>query len=298
MRSGNVIDFEMIKADKLEHIREANKNLPIDAVNEVPVIEELKGNGVIVNPEILPVETEAKKRRFSIRSKVQSIRDDLYENGERVASIEFCYIPAGIFRMGRFGNFHRVTVNKSFYLGKYPVTQELWKAVTGNNPSDFKGEKFPVEQVSWEDCQEFIKRLNEQTGQNKYRLPTEAEWEYACRAGSNTHYSFGDERKKLNEYGWFYGNSGGKSHPVGQKLPNSWGLHDMHGGVWEWCEDWYATYPRWKAIDPAGPSSGTDRVLRGGSWFDGPKRCRSSFRSYFSPDFRCNFFGFRLARKA
>jgi formylglycine-generating enzyme required for sulfatase activity len=298
MRSGNVIDFEMLKADKLEHMREKKNNSPISAVHETSLAEENDGEEVIVRPEEFANEKAVKKRKLSIRSKVQSIRDDLYADGERVTSIEFCYIPAGTFRMGRFGNFHRVTINKSFYLGKYPITQEQWEAVMGDNPSDFKEEGYPVEQVSWDDCQEFIERLNQQTGQTKYRLPTEAEWEYACRAGSATAYSFGDEKKRLNEYSWYYGNSGGRSHPVGQKLSNPWGLHDMHGGVWEWCKDWYAPYPRWKAIDPEGPSSGSDRVLRGGSWFDGPRRCRSAFRSYFSPDFRCNFFGFRLARKA
>ena len=296
MHSGTILDFEkLIRTGRQDadagHQNKAGKNL-----KETPRPEHKKRDPVCTSDT--SQEKPGNKRVFSIRSKVQSIRDDLYRNGEYATSLEFCYVPAGTFRMGKSGSFYRVSISKSFYLGKYPVTQEQWETVMGNNPSSFIGSRHPVENVSWEDCQQFIDKLNGQIGRERYRLPTEAEWEYACRAGSITTYSFGDDTRKLREHGWYHANSGDKSHAVGQKLPNAWGLHDMNGGVWEWCSDWYAPYPRWKAIDPQGPGSGSDRVLRGGSWFDGPKRCRSSFRSYFSPDFRCNFFGFRLTRKA
>ena len=298
MRSGNALDLGMFKAGKLAQIRDTKKNSLTSVAKEAVSTEESEKENVIIKPDGSLGETAVKNRRLSIRSSVQGIRDDFYQDGERVTSMEFCHIPAGTFRMGRFGNFYRVTISKGFYLGKYPVTQDQWDAVMESNPSHFKKGNYPVENVSWEDCQKFIGRLNDQIGRAKYRLPTEAEWEYACRAGSVTSYSFGDDKKKLSEYGWYHANSGGTSHPVGEKLPNPWGLYDMNGGVWEWCKDWYAPYPRWKATDPEGPSAGTDRVLRGGSWSDGPKRCRSGFRSYFSPDFRCDFFGFRLARRA
>jgi len=297
MRSGNALDLGRVKADKSERTKETKANTAIRIAKQVSSIDERREEGVIVKPGGLSDKAKKLSRRIYIRSSVRSINDDLFQDGERIASIEFCHIPAGTFRMGRSGNFHGVTISKAFYLAKYPVTQDQWEAIMGDNPSYFKGAKLPVEQVSWEDCQQFIERLNGQTRKAKYRLPTEAEWEYACRAGSTTPYPFGDDKKKLSDHGWYHANSDDKSHPVGQKVPNSWGLHDMNGGVWEWCNDWYTPYPRWKETDPQGPSSGSDRVLRGGSWFDGPKRCRSGFRSYFSPDFRCNFFGFRLARK-
>lgn len=237
-------------------------------------------------------------RTLTIGTIVQGIRDDLYEGlVERITSIEFCHIPAGTFRMGGIGNVHQVTISKDFYLGKYPVTQAQWEAVIGSNPSFFKGAERPVETVSWEDCQQFIKKLNHQIGKSVYRLPTEAEWEYACRAGSITAYSFGDDDDRLGEYCWYDINSGGESHPVGQKIPNPWGLYDMHGNVWEWCQDWYtADYPAGTMTDPDGPPSSSDRVLRGGGWYDGARRCQSGFRSFFSPDFRNSFFGFRLVR--
>lgn len=293
MQRGKILDIG-IKQAKAKQTRKPGKSVT-KAVSEKQM-QTVQNN---IDRSAISAEPPAKlERKFTIRSKVQSIRDDFLIAGEFAMSMEFCHIPSGTFRMGRLGNFYRVTLSKGFYLGKYPVTQDQWETVMGNNPSDFKGTKYPVEQVSWDDCQEFVRRLNEMTGQSKYRLPTEAEWEYACRAGSNTNYPFGDDKKRLSEFGWYHANSGGVSHPVGGKLPNAWGLHDMNGGVWEWCNDWYAPYPRWKAVDPQGPSSGVDRVLRGGSWLDGPKRCRSGFRSYFSPDFSCNFFGFRLARKA
>jgi formylglycine-generating enzyme required for sulfatase activity len=185
-------------------------------------------------------------------------------------SLEMVLIPAGTFVMGspaseegRRGDEtqHEVTLTKPYYMGKYEVTQEQWVAVMGDNPSDTDVPKLPVTDVSWEDCQEFIKKLNEKT-KVKYRLPTEAEWEYACRAGTSTANSFG---AKITPQDANYGDSGIEDPvEVGSYKPNAFGLYDMHGNVWEWCEDWKADYPKGAVIDPKGPGTGTYRVLRGG----------------------------------
>jgi formylglycine-generating enzyme required for sulfatase activity len=221
--------------------------------------------------------------------------------------LEMVLIPAGKFKMGDkdAGPIHEVTISRPFYLGKYQVTQAQWKVVmnapdeaksglwarlTGNaadnNPSYFKGDNLPVEQVSWKDTQEFCRKLGPE-----YRLPTEAEWEYACRAGTT-----GDYAGNLDEMAWYDKNSGDKTHPVGQKKPNPWGLYDMHGNVWEWCQDWYGAYPDQAVTDPSGPTSGSCRVLRGGSWFHEAFSCRSAQRDSFTPDDRSHALGFRLSR--
>ena len=178
---------------------------------------------------------------------------------------------------------HKVTITKPFYMGKYEVTQEQWEAVMGSNPSNFKGAKNPVEQVSWEDCEKFIGKLKEKVSGRDFRLPTEAEWEYACRAGSTTDYCYGDGDESLDEYAWYYGNSESKTHPVGQKKANAWGLYDMHGNVWEWCSDWYGDYADGAVSDPKGPESGSARVLRGGSWGGNARDCRSACRHSYDP---------------
>lgn len=178
------------------------------------------------------------------------------------------------------------------------VTQEQWLSVMGNSPSQFKecGINCPVENVSWLDVQEFIRRLNRLEGTDKYRLPTEAEWEYACRAGSSTKYSFGDNAAILDEYAWYRNNSGWRPHPVGQKKPNAWGLYDMHGNVWEWCQDWQGDYPAGEVTDPKGPPSGHHKIIRGGSWLDGASILESSFRGQEYHVIRSNDIGFRLVR--
>jgi len=238
-----------------------------------------------------PVEKKILKKyapdveRFEIRS----------FNGPVIASMDFCRIPAGTFFMGEQGTLHQVTLTKDFYLAQYPVTQALWQAIMGNNPSHFKGENHPVDQVSWEDVQGFIANLNERTGENRYRLPTEAEWEYACRSGSSGTYCFGDDEKLLGEYAWYNNNSEQKTHPVGEKKPNAWGLYDMHGNVWEWCQDWYGDYSQGSVTDPVGLSSGSRRVFRGGSWFYGAGYCRSAIRFRCGPGYRYIILGFRLA---
>ncbi|MDL2286706.1 formylglycine-generating enzyme family protein, partial [Desulfococcaceae bacterium OttesenSCG-928-F15] len=203
---------------------------------------------------------------------------------------------------------HGVRLTRDFYLGKYLVTQAQWKAVIGNNigrfkalfgggenPSIFKGGNHPVERVSWKDTQEFIKKLNQKEGTDKYRLPTEAEWEYAARAGSSTAYSFGDDASQLGKYAWHWKNSGGTTHSVGEKLPNAWSLYDMHGNVWEWTQDWYGDYSSSSQTDSRGPNFGQYRVLRGGSWGYNAQYCRSASRSNNVPGCRSDNYGFRLA---
>jgi formylglycine-generating enzyme required for sulfatase activity len=193
---------------------------------------------------------------------------------------------------------HTVRISRPFYLGKYEVTQGQWEAIMGKNPSRFTGDpNRPVEQVSWEDVQEFLQRLNAREGGARYRLPTEAEWEYAVRAGSTTAYSFGDSTSQLGQYAWHDGNAGGATHPVGRLQPNAWGLHDMHGNVWEWVQDWKGTYPSGTVTDPTGPQSGSYRVSRGGSWNYAARYCRSANRDDFAPAYRHFYLGFRLLRE-
>ncbi|MBQ3247475.1 MAG: SUMF1/EgtB/PvdO family nonheme iron enzyme [Alistipes sp.] len=187
---------------------------------------------------------------------------------------------------------HSVTVS-NFYIGKYEVTQAQWEAVMGKNPSRYKGDNRPVENVSWKDVQKFIKKLNAKTGK-RYRLPTEAEWEYAAR-GSNQ--SKGYKYSGSNDIGsvaWYTDNSSSQTHPVGQKQPNELGLYDMSGNVYEWCSDWYGGYSRGSQTNPTGPANGSNRVLRGGYWGDGSMGCRVSYRNYGGPSGRGHDCGFRL----
>jgi len=169
------------------------------------------------------------------------------------------------------------------------VTQAQWKALMGSNPSNFRGNELPLERVSWDDAKEFIRRLNENEGTTRYHLPTEAEWEYACRAESPM-----DRHGHMSASGWFDPNSGNKAHPVRQKQPNAWGLYDMLGNVYEWCEDWKDEYPSGNVTNPRGPSSGLSRVARGGSWFVHANRSRAFFRDGFNPEHRCHDGGFRV----
>ena len=187
------------------------------------------------------------------------------------------------------GKQHEVTLTKPFYMGKHEVTQEQWESVMGKNPSEEKGNKLPVTNVSWIDCQEFIKKLNAKTD-GGYRLPTESEWEYACRAGTTTAYSFGDSLTKSDA-----NIDSGDSKAVGSYKPNAFGLYDLHGNVWEWCEDWHGEYP-FAVTDPKGPATGNRRVMRGGCFFDNALKAGSSFRHGLAPapgEYRV---GFRLAR--
>ena len=208
-------------------------------------------------------------------------------------------IPAGTFLMGspamekgrekNEGPQRQVTISKFLYVGIYEVTQSQWRAVMGTEP--WSGNKYAqsgannaASYISWNDASKFCELLSKKTGK-KVSLPTEAQWEYTCRAGSKTAYCFGDDASKLGDYAWYRGNTWDKdekyAHPVGQKKPNDWGLYDMHGNVFEWCEDWYET--------------GKSRVLRGGCWGFNPGLCRSALRNRNSPDFRSYSFGFRVA---
>ncbi len=188
---------------------------------------------------------------------------------------------------------HSVTLSH-FYMGKYEVTQGQWKAVMGSNPSNFTGDdNLPVERVSWKDVQEFIQKLNALTGKT-YRLPTEAEWEYAARGGKKSQgYKYAGSNT-INKVAWYEKNSGYKTHPVGQKQPNELGLYDMSGNVSEWCQDWYGSYSSFAQTNPTGPTSGSYRVLRGGSWGSDAGDCRVAYRNNLNPSIRNNHYGFRL----
>ncbi|MDR2051110.1 MAG: formylglycine-generating enzyme family protein [Deltaproteobacteria bacterium] len=205
--------------------------------------------------------------------------------------MEFVLIPAGSFQMGSEllddeKPVHTVSISKAFYLGKFEVTQEQWLLLMETNPSWFRGAGLPVEQVFWNEAQEFIRRLNLREGHKRYRLPTEAEWEYAAGAGGKGALPPAEEASALGREAWYDRNSGNSTHPVGGKEPNAWGLYDMLGNVNEWVQDWFAGdyYGRGPARDPAGPSSGTLRVRRGGSWSDAAGNCRLTRRTFDAPD--------------
>ena len=216
---------------------------------------------------------------------------------------EMVYVEGGSFDMGATSEqgsdaydwekpVHRVTLS-GYYIGRCEVTQELWEAVMGSNPSHFKGAQNPVESVSWNDCQNFIKKLNSLTGRT-FRLPTEAEWEYAARGGNQSlHYKYSGSGN-IGNVAWYYDNSGSSTHAVGTKSPNELGIYDMSGNVWEWCSDWYGGYSAGAQTNPQGPSSGSHRVLRGGSWDYGARRCRVSYRNSYDPGNSDIFNGLRL----
>ncbi len=196
---------------------------------------------------------------------------------------------------------HSVTLTQPFYMGKYTVTQAQYEAVIGKKPSYVKGAKLPVETVSWNDATEFCNKLN--TGSSakipkgmEVRLPTEAQWEYACRAGTQTHYYSGNLESDLDAVAWYSANSGGQTHPVGEKKANAFGLYDMHGNVCQWCQDWYSSDDDRGSLtrDPQGPATGTVRALHGSSWNDHPRECRSALRNYFIPETRYILYGFRI----
>ncbi len=265
----------------------------LDSFKHLPIIVRVKVLGQPVNSKETYTEEESyyedvvikpggffkkavteKQQKTRMVTKTRTITKS--SSGKEITLFEFCPIHAGTFRMGS----NEVKIDQDFYLGKYPVTQQQWEAVMGNNPSHFKGGSLPVETVSWDDAQVFIQKLNTLSGKQLYRLPTEAEWEYAIRAGSTSEYYFGDDAK-LGEYAWYSGNSGNTTHPVGQKKPNGWGLYDMAGNVWEWTDSWY-------------DSNRSYRVIRGGSWYGNAEYCRSAYRNYVTPVHRNDDVGFRL----
>ena len=215
----------------------------------------------------------------------------------------FVLIPAGSFDMGSESGedderpVRAVTISEPFYLSRFEVTQAQWFAVMESDPSRFTDDpNRPVESVSWEDAQAFIAELNATEPGATYRLPTEAEWEYAARAGSTAAYAFGDDAAQLDAHAWYADNAGDITHPVGEKQPNAWGVHAMHGGVWEWVQDRYGPYPSEAAAESVGPPPGNRRVLRGGSWLSPAEDCRAASRSHAHPAFRGAHVGFRLVR--
>ncbi|MEO8425861.1 MAG: formylglycine-generating enzyme family protein [Verrucomicrobiota bacterium] len=237
--------------------------------------------------------------------------------------IALVQIPAGTFAMGtteaqratlvglkswtRFEDCelptHAITISKPFLIGKFEITQKQWEAVMGKNPSAFKDENNPVESVSWDEVQKFIEKLNEKNNA-KYRLPTEAEWEYCCRAGSTNLFGLGTNdvtitAENLGDFAWFRKNSENRTHRVGEKQPNTWGLYDVHGNVWEWCQDWYASdyYAKAPEKNPLNTAPSTERAFRGGSWFLDGQNLRATFRSGNLPGFKSQYVGFRLARE-
>jgi formylglycine-generating enzyme required for sulfatase activity len=243
--------------------------------------------------------------------KVELPKTRTFDLGNGV-NMEMVLIPAGTFMMGspdseadRDDNEtqHQVTISKPYYLGKYPVTQAQWQQVMGNNPSHFKGDKLlPVESVSWDDTQSFCLKLKEIT-QAPFGIPTEAQWEYACRAGTTTPFHFGSQLngRQANCDGTVpYGTDMKgpylkETSAVGTYPANAWGLYDMHGNVWEWCSDWHGDYPTRSVTDPIGPATGSFRVLRGGCWFSVAVSCRSADRRWNDPSGRCRILGFRVA---
>ena len=207
------------------------------------------------------------------------------------------YVSGGTFIMGGDDSSdqmptHSVTLS-SYYICKYEVTQVLWRAVMGSNPSNFKGNNLPVENVSWYDCQTFIKRLNSYTGRN-FRLPTEAEWEFAARGGNySRHYKYSGSND-IDDVAWYIDNSNKRPHPVGTKQANELGLYDMSGNVGEWCSDWDGSYSSYSQTNPTGPNSGSFRVHRGGFWRYNARYCRTPERSSKTPDYCVNYIGLRL----
>ncbi len=239
-----------------------------------------------------------------------SVKPDISKTFTSLSTgMEFVLIPAGKFIMGSpYGEkgmyrdeapAHKVIIKNPFYFGKYLVTQKQWEKVMGSNPSHFKGDALPVECVSWNEIHEFIQKLNEMEGTDKYYLPSEAKWEYACRAGTQTKYSFGDDESKLYEYAWYDQNSGSETRPVGRKKPNLWGLYDIHGNVWEWVQDNFSVNYTAALSDGSARVNGNSsfRVVRGGGWYSGFRSCRSATRGGRLPVDRNYGVGFRLLRE-
>lgn len=221
--------------------------------------------------------------------------------------MKLVYVAPGSFMMGSNNGdsdetpVHRVTLTKGYWIGKYEVTQSEYQSIMGTNPSRFKGSNKPVEQVSWNDAVKFCKKLTAREraagrlpSDCEYRLPTEAEWEFAARGGTKSRGYKYSGSNNINSVAWFGSNSSGQTHEVGTKSSNELGIHDMSGNVWEWCNDWYGKYSSGSATDPAGASSGSYRVNRGGGWASGARCCRVAFRDNNSPGYTYAFLGFRV----
>jgi formylglycine-generating enzyme required for sulfatase activity len=293
----NLVDVETGVIEKTAKVTQSGKIDQLLIAGVAQAAKKLMGLSV---EESAPPSSLVSLPSLSERKSGEPMTVDL-GGGEK---LELVWIEPGSFMMGSPAGEggrdndevrHQVTLSKGFWMGKYGVTQRQWERVMGNNPSKFTGARNPVEQVSWEDCQAFVQKLNEVYGStvqgSRFRLPTEAEWEYACRAGTTGAYA-GD----LDAMGWYGQNSGNSSHPAGQKKPNAWGLYDMHGNVCAWCQDWYGDYPTGSVMDPTGPGFGWGRVNRGGCWNNGPESCRSAERGCYEPGGRDDRLGLRLVR--
>ena len=288
-------------------VRAKPANARIKILNIRPVYHP----GIVLNPGKYLLEVSARgcgtKRKWVKLAPGQDkeimIILDVKSFTDMVTGMEFVYVPGGCYEMG-CGNWtsdcapdekpvHTVCVD-DFYIGKYEVTQGQWKKIMHSNPSSFpKGDHYPVESISWNDIQKFIKELNKRSNR-QFRLPTEAEWEYAARSGGKKgKYAGGDN---VDRIAWFKDNSGGHTHPVGQKAPNGLGIYDMSGNVGEWCHDWYSEnyYSKSPRNNPLGPSSGLFRVFRGGSWYSMPGKLRSAYRNNGEPSYTTSDLGFRL----
>ena len=268
--------FDTLLDTVINHFIDTSKRPPIDVRIEKYTEQETYYEDVVIKPGgFFKKAVTEKQKKMRMVTKTRTVTKS--SSGKEITRFEFCPIYSGTFRM----KWNNTKIDPDFYLGKYPITQQQWEAVMGDNPSYFKGGSLPVETVSSDDAQAFIQKLNMLSGKQLYRLPTEAEWEYAIRAGSTSLYYFGEDTSQLGEYAWYDGNSGQTTHPVGQKKSNKWGLYDMAGNVWEWTDSWY-------------DSNRLDRVLRGGSWNDDDGSCRSANRSSDAPDYWSSDVGFRL----
>ncbi|MBN1830525.1 MAG: formylglycine-generating enzyme family protein [Deltaproteobacteria bacterium] len=310
--------FSALRKIELKSVQSAEEEEPVPfETNTIPVDTSVTGPSP---PGILEVsEPEVEDSPYPISS-LQMREEPAFDKAraEDLASLfenSFVSIHPGTFLMGsteyEVGRdsgevLHEVTLTKGFYMQKTPVIQAQWRAVMGTNPSKFTegGDDCPVENVTWHDCLKFIKTLNRKSDV-VYRLPTEAEWEYACRSGSVESSAEGMIMElfcgydpSLDAVGWYCGNSDRRTHPVALKNANEWGLYDMHGNVFEWCQDWYGSYSPAKSIDSLMLWPGSGRVIRGGSWFANAKNCRSAARLYWSPQSKSDFIGFRLVKEA
>lgn len=247
-------------------------------------------------------QTVSKQPSLPPRTPQELRTETFYANG---VPFKMCYVKGGTFLMGATSEkgsdayddekpAHRVTVS-DYYIGQTEVTQALWQAVMGSNPSNWKGDNLPVERVSWDDCQTFIEKLNSKTGRT-FKLPTEAEWEFASRGGNNSRGYKYSGSNYIDDVAWYTNNSNSKTHAVATKQANELGIYDMSGNVWEWCSDWYDSsyYKNSDNNNPRGAYTGSDRVRRGGSWNYDARNCRVSYRNYYTPDFRFNYLGLRL----
>lgn len=279
-------------------VQKSENNLTVDTITNS---ESADKTGLSTDEQLAGSENEQGSQVVELE-KVEGDNTDTYRNS---IDMEFVLIQAGSFKMGSDEwdselPVHEVTISDAFYIGKYEVTQKQWVEVMGYNPSMLQGDDYPVEYISLANAQEFVAKLNEMEGTDKYRLPSEAEWEYACRAGTTTVYSFGDDESEFDLYGWANDNSDYSSHPVGQKEPNPWGLYDMHGNVWEWCQDKY--HDSYEGAPTDGSAWNDDgystRVVRGGSFVTGEYKCTSAYRFNAplgaGPD---DSIGFRLLRE-